>query len=63
MKTIYLEDQSLTDLLKIARSNLRDMQPEFKVQVVDRILEIVEERSNEKTDSGPHVNNGHADKS
>lgn len=132
MKTIYLEDQSLTDLIKIARRNLRDMQPNFKVQVVDRVLEIIAERveaiekkketdktsveifreitdnllklihpeeyeknewydfsfkfkvrddlnvfatdailsksvidvsPNEKIDSGPHVNNGHADKS
>ena len=62
METIYLEDLNISDLIKIARSNLCDMQPEFKVQVVDRILEIVEERSNEKTDSGPHVNNGHADR-
>lgn len=44
MKTIYLEDLGIADLIKIARNNLRDMQPEFKVQVVDRVLEIVEER-------------------
>ena len=44
METIYLEDLNISDLIKIARSNLCDMQPDFKMQVVDRILEIIAER-------------------
>lgn len=62
-KTIYLEDHSLTDLIKIARSNLKYMIPDWKRLVTDRILEIIEERLNEKADSGSHVNDGHTGRS
>lgn len=57
-----LEDFSIADLIKIARRNLKDMQPGFKMEITDRILEIIGERLNEKTDLGSHVNDGHADK-
>ncbi|GAF98141.1 unnamed protein product [marine sediment metagenome] len=58
MKSIYLEDQSLPDLIKTAGRNLRDMTPQWKVQVTDRVLEIVEERLSEEVNHGNHDGRG-----
>lgn len=57
-RELYLEDHSLTDLIKIARQNLTDMQPKWKREVVDRILEIIKERLNEKANPGTYDANG-----
>ena len=51
METLYLEDFTIGDLINLARKNLRDMQPGFKVEITDRILEIIGERVEENEGS------------